>query len=56
MGVPVPGGTAATVAVNVTDWPVVDGLGEAASDVVDPLAWTNCISAELPALKFASPL
>jgi len=56
VGVPLPGGVAATVAVNATDWPGVDGFGEAASDVVDPLACTNWISAELPALKFASPL
>ncbi len=56
VGVPVPGGVAATVAVNATDWPGVDGLGDAVSDVVDPLACTNCISDELPGLKFASPL
>ena len=56
MGVPVPGGVAATVAVNATDCPVVDGLGEEASVVFDALAWTNWTTAELPALKFASPL
>lgn len=56
VGVPVPGGVAATVAVNEIGWPGVDGLGEEASDVVDPLAWTNWISEELPGLKFASPL
>ena len=28
VGVPVAGGTGATVAVNVTDWPKTDGLGD----------------------------
>ena len=33
VGVPVPGATADTVAVNVTDWPDTDGLGDV--DVTD---------------------
>jgi len=56
VGVPEPGGAAATVAVKVTGWPEFDGLGEEASAVVVPLAWTIWISEELPALKFESPL
>lgn len=35
VGVPVAGGTAATVAVKVTDWPLVDGLGVEVSVVED---------------------
>src|SRR4029453_11952275 len=34
VGVPLPGGAAATVAVNVTSCPVVEGLGERATLVV----------------------
>ena len=33
VGVPTPGETAATVAVNVTDWPETDGLAEEAKVV-----------------------
>ena len=33
VGVPAPGATAVTVAVNVTDWPNTDGLTEEARDV-----------------------
>ena len=56
VGVPVPGGTAATVAVKVTDCPMFDGLGVAASEVDDALAWTYWTNDELPALKLESPL
>src|SRR5690242_19322629 len=56
VGVPVPGGTAATVAVNVTDCPLVEGLGVDASVVDEALAWMNCTSDELPGLKWESPL
>ena len=35
VGVPVAGGTWATVAVNVTDWPTPDGLGDEARAVDD---------------------
>ena len=56
VGVPEPGGAAATVTVNVTDWPGVDGFGEAATVVAVALGWTNWISEALPALKLASPL
>ena len=59
LGVPAPGDTALTVAVNVTDWPDTDGLAEEATVVV-LLAWfTVCVSAELVlslARKLVSPL
>lgn len=56
VGVPVAGGTAATVAVKVTDWPLVEGLGVEASVVDDAPVWITCTSEELPALKLESPL
>ena len=56
LGVPVPGGTAATVAVKVTDCPRFDGLGVPVSDVDDALAWIYWTNDELPALKLESPL
>src|SRR5579872_153561 len=56
VGVPVPGGTAVSVAVKVTDCPPFEGLGVEASAVDDPLAWTVCTSDALPALKLESPL
>jgi len=45
-----------TVAVNVTDWPVVDGLTDEASTVVLALPLTTCVTTEdvLPA-KLVSP-
>ena len=56
VGVPVAGGTAVTVAVKVTDWPLLDGFGVDASAVEDAPVWITWINEELPALKFASPL
>src|SRR5215510_4574818 len=56
VGVPVPGGTAATVAVKVTDCPTLDGLGVELSVVDDALAWIYWTNDELPALKLESPL
>src|SRR5215813_482840 len=56
VGVPVPGGTAATVAVKVTDCPRADGLGVEASVVDEALAWIYWTNDELPALKLESPL
>jgi hypothetical protein len=56
VGTPEPGGAAATVAVNVTDWPGAAGFADEVSVVVDPLLWTNWTSDELPPLKLASPL
>ena len=43
VGVPAPEGTPDTVAANETGCPVLDGLGEELSEVVDALAWTFCI-------------
>src|SRR4051794_37481470 len=56
VGVPAPGATAPTVAVKVTDWPKVEGLGAAESAVV-VLAWlTVCITApEVLVRKLLSP-
>jgi hypothetical protein len=45
-----------TVAVKKTDCPVAEGLGEEINVVVVAKAWTFCMSATLPAGKFASPL
>ena len=56
VGVPVPGGTAVSVAVKVTDCPIFDGLGVEASAVDDALVWMVCTNDELPALKLESPL
>src|SRR5690349_23424789 len=56
VGVPVPGGTAATVAVKVTDCPMFEGLGVEASVVDEALACMYCTSDELPAPKLESPL
>ena len=50
------GGPPVTVAVNETDCPPVDGLGEDVSAVVVANAWTFWRSRALPAGKFASPL
>lgn len=41
VGVPVAGGTAATVAVKVTDCPRLDGFGVEASVVEEAPLWTN---------------
>ena len=57
VGVPAPGATTLTVAVNVTDWPKTEGFAEEAI-VVELLAWpTVCASAvELLPAKSGSPL
>jgi len=56
VGVPLPGATALTVAVNVTDWPTVEGLAEEAT-VVEVLAWfTTWVTVfEVLVPKFESP-
>src|SRR5215470_575190 len=56
LGVPVAGGTAATVAVKVTDWPLREGLGVEVTVVDDAPAWIVCTSHALPTLKWVSPL
>ncbi len=59
LGVPLPGATAATVAVKVTDCPNTEGLAEEATVVVVPAALTVWVKGEavlsLPT-KLASPL
>jgi len=57
VGVPTPGETALTVAVNVTDWPDTDGFTEEATAVA-LLAWfTVCVRVdEVLAMKLPSPL
>jgi hypothetical protein len=42
VGVPTPGATTATVAVNVTDWPKADGLTLDVSAVVVEFRFTTC--------------
>lgn len=58
VGVPDPGATDETVAVNVTDWPVTDGFTDDATDVEVDAAFTTCPPASVPvdAFEFASPL
>src|ERR1019366_1132665 len=58
VGVPVPGGTAVTVAVNVTDWPTTEGFTDDVTAVAVLALLTTCgfpvIEPVLP-LKVASP-
>src|SRR5437667_11135432 len=44
VGVPAPGETALTVAVNVTDWPNTDGLTDEASAVLLLASLTACVN------------
>ena len=44
VGVPLPGETTATVAVNVTDWPNTDGLCEELTEVEPAALLTVCDS------------
>jgi hypothetical protein len=56
VGVPAPGGTALTVAVNVTDWPETDGLAPELTEVVVEALFTVCVSPEeVEVSKFVSP-
>jgi hypothetical protein len=45
VGVPPPGGTVATVAVNVTDCPKLDGLEDELTDVIELDWFTICVTA-----------
>ena len=58
VGVPVPGGTAVTVAVNVTGWPTTEGFTDDVTVVAVLALLTTCgfpvIEPVLP-LKVASP-
>jgi hypothetical protein len=56
VGVPAPGATAATVAVNVTDWPKTDGVPDVAIDVVVDAWLTTCeMAGEVLVVKLVSP-
>ena len=50
------GGPPATVAVKVTVWPGVEGLGDEVSIVLEAKAWTFWTIVTLPAGKVPSPL
>jgi hypothetical protein len=58
VGVPLPGATTTTVAVNVTVWPKCDGFGEEVSVVVVAALCTVCDRAagEVLVRKSTSPL
>ena len=57
VGVPAPGATAVTVAVNVTAWPNTEGLAEEVTAVVVSALLTVCVNdEEVLVLKLASPL
>src|SRR3954451_9923282 len=58
VGSPRPGVPGATPAVRVTAWPVTDGLGEAATDVIevtDPVDTVWVTAGEVLAAKLSSP-
>ncbi|KOG46298.1 hypothetical protein ADK74_12580 [Streptomyces decoyicus] len=56
VGVPVAGGSALTVAVKVTDWPYVDGLGEEVMVVaVEGCVTTVWVSVPVEVPKLVSP-
>ena len=57
VGVPAPGATALTVAVNVTDWPAAEGFCEEITAVAEP-AWLTVwvIDADVLEVKLLSPL
>ena len=56
VGVPAPGATTLTVAVNVTDWPNTEGLVEELTDVVVLAGLTVCNRADdVLRLKLAFP-
>ena len=57
VGVPEPGDTGATVAVNVTDWSATDGFSDEVTVVV-VLAWFTVCDTPVDVLvaKFVSPL
>jgi hypothetical protein len=56
VGTPDPGALAATVAVNVTDWPKTEGLAEDDTELLVPDWFTVCDSAEdVLVVKSVSP-
>ncbi|MGW3275432.1 hypothetical protein ACWDFH_28785 [Streptomyces kronopolitis] len=56
VGVPAPGATGATVAVNVTDSPTTDGSGDELTVVVVDAGPTVWVSVPVEVLKLPSPL
>ncbi|MFE7546367.1 hypothetical protein [Streptomyces platensis] len=56
VGVPAPGATGATVAVNVTDWPTTDGSGDDVTTVVVDAWFTVWVSVPTDEVKLALPL
>ncbi|WP_251983335.1 hypothetical protein [Streptomyces rapamycinicus] len=56
VGVPIPGGTAVTVAVMVTGRPTTDGPGAELTAVAVPACSTIWASVPVEAVKFVSPL
>jgi len=57
VGVPLPGETGLTVAVNVTAWPATEGLAEETTLVVVLDCFTVCVKVdEVLVVKFVSPL
>ena len=57
VGTAVPGALATTVAVNVTDWPLCDGLSDDVTPVVVASLFTVWVKVEdVLALKLESPL
>ena len=58
VGVPVPGATAVTVAVNVTDWPKTEGFSDEVTAVAVLALLTTCgfpVSEPVLPLKLGSP-
>src|SRR5262245_54540211 len=58
VGVPVAGGTAATVAVKVTVWPNTDGLTVEVTVVLlaaEPTTWGDAESSPVPVRNLVSP-
>ncbi|MGX1855123.1 hypothetical protein [Streptomyces sp. NPDC055299] len=56
VGVPAPGATGATVAVNVTDCPTTDGSGDELTVVVVDACPTVWVSVPVEPVKAALPL
>ena len=56
VGVPAPGATGATVAVNVTGWPNADGSGDEVTVVVVEALLTSWVSVPLDGAKPPLPL
>ena len=56
VGTPEPGALAATVAVNVTDWPKTEGLADDDTELLVPSWFTVCVNADdVLVVKSVSP-